>query len=204
MFCSLFCLAQNPPKLLSWYKLDGNFKDSSGNNRHLTPLSKANIFSDAPQIIGAKNLCFGPTAVKKAKYGAIGPVLPLDNKKGFTISGFIRLPNGNSYGGRFFGSGTDAQRSPGALFFSSWGIINSKVGKNKTHSYKRMDDNEWHHYTIVVPKQGAVSKYTVYFDGQKAYSSDMEYLSNYGKFFIGIINITQDYGIRIDEVKALL
>ena len=199
---SLFCTAEEMPKLLAWYKLDGNFKDSSGNNRHLVPLSKANIFSDAPQIAGVKNLCFGPTAVKKAKYGAIGPVLPLDNKKGFTICGFIRLPNGNSYGGRFFGSGTDEQRSPGALLFSSWGIVNSKVGKAKTHSYKRFADNKWHHYTIVVPKKGAISKYTVYFDGKKAYSSDMEYLSSYGKFIIGVINITQDYGIRIDEVKV--
>jgi len=73
LFCPLFCFAENAPKLLAWYKLDGNFKDSSGNNRHLIPLSKANIFSSAPEIIGAKNLCFGPTALQKVKYGAIGP-----------------------------------------------------------------------------------------------------------------------------------
>ncbi len=200
--CSIFCFAQNPPKLLAWYKLDGNFKDSSGNNRDLTPLSKANIFSDAPQIVGKKNLCFGPTALQKAKYGAVGPVLPLDNKKGFTITGFICLPNGNSYGGGFFGCGADAANSPGALFFSSWGMINSKVGKNKTHSYKRFADKQWHHYAIVVPGQSAANKYTVYFDGEKAYTTDMEYLDNYGKFFIGMIDITQEYGIRIDEVKV--
>ena len=200
--CSLFCSAQDNPKLLAWYKLDGNFKDSSGNNRHLTPLSKANIFSDAPQILGKKNLCFGPTAVPKAKYGAVGPVLPLDNKKGFTITGFICLPNGNSYGGGFFGSGTDAARLPGALFFSSWGTVNSKVGSTKTYSYKRCADKQWHHYAIVVPKESTVKKYTVYFDGEKAYTTDMEYLDNYGKFFVGMINITQEYGIRIDEVKV--
>ena len=200
--CSLFCTAGAPPKLLAWYKLDGNFKDSSGNNRHLTSLSKANIFSDAPQIIGAKNLCFGPTAVKKAKYGAIGPELPLDNKKGFTITGFIRLPNGNSYGGPFFGCGTDDANTPGALFFSSWGIVNSKVSDNKTHSYQRFPDKTWHHYALVVPPQSSVKKYTVYLDGQKVYTTDMKYLKSYGKFNIGRISITQAYGIRIDEVKV--
>ena len=200
--CSLFCTAQNSPKLLAWYKLDGNFKDSSGNNRHLTPLSSANIFSDAPQILGAKNMCFGPTAVKKAKYGAVGTVLPLDNKKGFTISGFVRLPNGNSYGGRFFGCGKENKNSPGALLFTTWGKVSSKVGKNNTRQYKRFADEQWHHYTIVVPKQSATSKYTLYFDGKKAYTDKMEYLNNYGKFFIGIIDINQDYGIRIDEVKV--
>ena len=199
---SLFCVGQSTPKLLAWYKLDGNFKDSSGNNRHLTSRSSANIFSDAPQIVGAKNQCFGPTAVQKAKYGAIGPEFPLDNKKGFTITGFIRLPNGNSYGGRFFGCGTDDQRMPGALMFSSWGIVNSKVGKNKTHSYNRFADEIWYHYALVVPPQSSVKKYTVYLDGAKAYTAKMEYLKNYGKFIIGIISITQAYGIRIDEVKV--
>lgn len=200
--CSLFCMAGNSPKLLAWYKLDGNFKDSSGNNRHLTPLSKANIFSDAPQIIGAKNLCFGPTAVKKAKYGAMGPAMPLDNKKGFTISGFIRLPSGNSYGGNFFGCGKDARGIPGALFYSSWGIVCSKVGTKNRHSYKRLANEKWHHYAMVVPPQSSANKYTVYFDGQKAYATDMEYLSDYGKFFIGMVDVNQDYGIRIDEVKV--
>ena len=96
----VFCHAEKTPELLAWYKLDGNFKDSSGNNRHLAPLSKANIFSNAPEIVGLENLCFGPTAVKSAKYGATGPALPLDNRKGFTICGFARLPQSNSYGGR--------------------------------------------------------------------------------------------------------
>ncbi len=200
--CSLFCVAGTTPKLLAWYKLDGNFNDSSGNNRHLTARSKANIFSDAPEIIGVKNLCFGPTVVKTAKYGATGPELPLDNKKGFTISGFIRLPQGNSYGGQFFGSGSDKDKSPGALFFTSWGIINTKAGKDKGHSYQRFSDNEWHHYAIVVPKQGALNKYSVYVDGKKVYSANMQYLKSYGKFFIGMINISQEYGIRIDEVKV--
>jgi len=200
--CSVFCAAEKPPKLLAWYKLDGNFKDSSGNNRHLTSLSKANIFSNAPQIVGEKNLCFGPTAVQKVKYGAEGPSLPLNNKKGFTICGFMRLPQGNSYGGHFFGSGTDKNNAPGAVFSSSWGIINSKVGKDKNCSYRRFGDNQWHHYAIVVPKQGALNKYTVYVDGKKVYTADVQYLNDYGKFAIGMINITQNYGIRIDEIKV--
>ena len=200
--CSLFCAAENTPELLAWYKLDGNFKDSSGNKRHLTPRSKANIFSDAPEIIGVKNLCFGPTAVKKAKYGAVGPSLPLNNSKGFTISGFARLPQSNSYGGRFFGCGDTVKNSPGALLFPSWGIINTKIGTSKSHSYQRFADKQWHHYALIVPKQGTGNKYTVYVDGRKAYSADMQYLDNYGKFNIGIIDISQDYGIRIDEVKV--
>ncbi len=202
MSCSLYCAAGNTPKLLAWYKLDGNFKDSSGNKRHLTPRSNANIFSDAPEIIGVKNLCFGPTAVKTAKYGATGPELPLDNKKGFTISGFARLPQSNSYGGRFFGCGSTGKGSPGALLFPSWGIINTKVGTGKSRSYQRFADKQWHHYAIVVPKQGSSGKYSLYVDGKKAYSAAMQYLKSYGKFTIGIINIAQDYGIRIDEVKV--
>ena len=198
----VFCHAEKTPELLAWYKLDGNFKDSSGNNRHLTPLSKANIFSNAPEIVGLENSCFGPTAVKSAKYGATGPVLPLDNRKGFTICGFARLPQSNSYGGRFFGCGNDDKKSPAALLFPSWGIINTKVGTDKSHSYQRFGDKQWHHYAIVVPPQGNSGKYSLYVDGRKAYSDTMQYLDNYGEFNIGIINISQDYGIRIDEVKV--
>jgi endoglucanase len=201
MSCPLFCGAGNAPELLAWYKLDGNFKDSSGNNRHLIPRSKANIFSDAPKIIGVKNLCFGPTAVRTAKYGAEGSSLPLNNSKGFTISGFVRLPQSNSYGGRFFGCGNTDKGSPGALLFPSWGIINTKVGTSKSHSYQRFADKQWHHYALVVPRQGTTGKYSLYVDGKKAYSADMQYLDDYGRFNIGIINISQNYGIRIDEVK---
>ncbi|MDD5698369.1 MAG: glycoside hydrolase family 9 protein [Victivallaceae bacterium] len=196
------CSGGELPKLLAWYKLDGDFKDSSGNNRHLTAFSAANIFSDAPEIVGSKNLCFGPTAVRTAKYGAIGPELPLDNKKGFTICGFTCLPQGNSYGGEFFGCGSAADGSPGALLFPSWGIINSKVGK-KACSYQRFADCQWHHYAVVVQPQGRGNNTcSVYVDGRKAYSSAMEYLKDYGRFVIGRISMNQDYGVRIDEVKV--
>ena len=199
---SWLCAAENSPKLLAWYKLDGNFKDSSGNQRNLTPRSAANIFSDAPEIVGLKNLCFGPTVVKTAKYGAVGAGLPLDNSKGFTISGFACLPQSNSYGGRLFGCGDTQKGSSAALLFPSWGIINTKVGTDKSHSYQRFADKQWHHYTIVVPKQGTTGKYSLYIDGEKAYSTAMQYLDDYGKFTIGIIKISQDYGIKIDEVKV--
>ena len=202
VFCSCLISAGDMPRLLAWYKLDNNFNDSSGNNRHLKALSTANIFSDAPEIVGKNNRCFGPTAVQKAEYGAVGPALPFDNRKGFTICGFLRLPEGNSYGGIFFGSGADEKNSPGALFFSSWGIVNSKVGKGKSYSHQRFADNTWRHYAMVVPPQGRGNKYTVYVDGKEAYKADMEYLSDYGKFVIGKISITQAYGVRIDEVKA--
>ena len=202
MSCSFFCAAENNPKLLAWYKLDGNFKDSSGNNRHLTPRSTANIFSDAPEIIGVKNLCFGPTAVQTAKYGAEGPSIPLDNSKGFTISGFAKLPQSNSYGGRFFGFGNNGKRDSAALLFPSWGIINTKVGTGVSKSYQRFGDKQWHHYAIVVPKEGTTAKYSLYVDGQKAYSTAMQYLDDYGKFSIGIVKVAQVYGIRLDEVKV--
>ena len=199
---SFLCLAENKAKLLAWYKLDGNFKDSSGNNRHLNPRSQANIFSAAPEIVGLKNQCFGPTAVQGAKYGAEGPSLPLDNSKGFTISGFAKLPQSNSYGGRFFGCGSSEKRDAAALLFPSWGIINTKVGTGKSHSYQRFADKQWHHYAIVVPPQGGTGKYSLYVDGSKAYSADMQYLDDYGKFNIGMIKISQVFGIRIDEVKV--
>ena len=200
--CSFLCVAEKTPELLAWYKLDGNFKDSSGNNKHLTPISNANIFSNAPRIIGSKNLCFGPTAVKSAKYGATGSVMPLDNSKGFTICGFLNLPHSNSYGGMFFGCGSSNHRSAAALLFPSWGIINTKVGTDKSYSYQRFADKQWHHYAIVVPPKGTNGKYSLYVDGEKAYSTKMQYLDNYGKFAVGIIKISQDYGIRIDEVKV--
>lgn len=191
------------PELIAWYKLDGNFKDSSGNKYHLKSLSKTNIFSDAPEIVGVKNKCFGPTAVPKGKFGAIGPSLPLDSQKGFTICGFIRLPQGNSYGGRFFGCGTEANNLPGALFFSSWGIVNSKAGNDGGYSYQRFADKQWHHYALVIPPvSGKTGKYTVYVDGKKVYTAKLQALKDYGKFGIGLINITQAYGIRIDEVKV--
>ncbi|MDD5728864.1 MAG: glycoside hydrolase family 9 protein [Victivallales bacterium] len=201
----LFCVGvfAEKPELLAWYKLDGDFKDASGNGRHLQSLSETNIFSDAPEIVGVKNLCFGPTAVPNGKYGAAGPSLPLNNRKGFTICGFIRLPQSNSYGGIFFGSGTDANRQPGALIFSSWGIINSKAGNDGGYSYQRFADNQWHHYALVVPANSAENgQYSVYVDGRKAYSAKLQALGDYGKFGIGMINITQAYGIRIDEVKV--
>ena len=191
------------PELVAWYKLDGNFKDSSGNKYHLKSLSKNNIFSDAPEIVGVKNKCFGPTAVPKGKFGAVGPSLPLNNQKGFTICGFIRLPQGNSYGGRFFGCGTETNNLPGALFFSSWGIVNSKAGNDGGYSYQRFADKQWHHYALVVPPVfGKTGKYSVYVDGKKVYTAKLQALKDYGKFGIGLINITQAYGIRIDEVKV--
>jgi len=202
MISCLFCHAGKTPELLAWYKLDGNFKDSSGNNRHLKPFSKANIFSDAPEITGVKNLCFGPTAVRTAKYGAAGPSLPLDNRKGFTICGFACLPQSNSYGGRFFGCGRADKNTPGALLFPSWGIVNTKVGTGGGHSYQRFPDKKWHHYAVVVPPKGTTGKYSLYVDGGKAYSETMQYLDDYGPFNIGIINISQDYGIRLDEIKV--
>ena len=190
------------PELIAWYKLDGNFKDASGNKRHLTSLSDANIFSDAPEISGAKNRCFGPTIVAGAKYGATGPELPLYNKKGFTICGFACLPQGNSYGGRFFGCGSNDKGIPGALLFSSWGIINTKVGIDENYRYQRFADRQWHHYAIVVPPQEGQNKYALYVDGKKVYSADMQYLGNYGKFVIGIVNMSQHFGVKIDEVKV--
>jgi hypothetical protein len=201
-FGSFLINAEDLPKLLAWYKLDNNFKDSSGNKRDLKALSTANIFSDAPEIVGKNNRCFGPTAVQKAKYGAVGPELPFNNRKGFSICGFICLPEGSSFGGLFFGGGTDQKGSPAALLFASWGTINSKVGRDKNYSYKRFGDKTWHHYALVVPPQGGANKYTVYVDGKKAYTDDMEYLSSYGKFVIGKIDINQAYGVRIDEVKV--
>jgi hypothetical protein len=198
------CLAyaEDTPALLAWYKLDGDFKDASGNGRHLSPRSDANIFSDAPQILGAKNRCFGPTVKRPVKFGAVGPEMPLDNKKGFTICGFARLPQSNSYGGQFFGCGSANKGSPGALLFPSWGIVNSKVGSGGSYSYQRFADQQWHHYALVVPPQGAGDKYSLYVDGAKAYSAAAQYLPAYGKFNIGMVDISQEYGIRIDEVKV--
>jgi endoglucanase len=200
--CSISGATGKMPELIAWYKLDGNFEDSSGNKRHLKSLSKSNIFSDAPEIIGEGNLCFGPTVVKNVEHGAAGQELPLDNKKGFTICGFMRLPQSNSYGGTFFGCGKPEKGSPGALLFPSWGIINSKAGKDGGHSYNRFNDDTWHHFAIVVPPHSKNNKYSLYVDGQKACSADIEYLKNYGKFVIGLVKMSQVYGIRIDEVKV--
>ncbi|MFA7231177.1 MAG: hypothetical protein WC071_07885, partial [Victivallaceae bacterium] len=109
------------PGLIAWYKLDGNFKDSSGNGYDLTPVSADNTFSEDSYIKSEHNLCFGPVILPSRKYGATGPELPLDNNKGFTISGFVACPSQNSYHAALFGSGDEEHRKPGALFYAPWG-----------------------------------------------------------------------------------
>ena len=201
LFYGLFSLNAKT-KLLAWYKLDGNFKDSSGNNYDLKPLSDGNIFSDAPEIAPGKNLCFGPTVKNTKKYGAIGPEIPFNNKNGFTICGFVLLPANNSYSGTLFGSGVDNKGKSGSLLSISWGNVCSKVGKGQSFKFKRFSDMKWHHLTIVVPPESTKNEYSVYADGKFAYSAKMQYLKNYGKFSLGLLNIKQSQGVRIDEVKV--
>jgi endoglucanase len=197
-------LKSTPPTgLVAWYRLDGNFKDSSGNGLDLTPVASGQPFAKASAVRPNDNKCFGPVTSNNKRYGAVGPVLPLNNKTGFTICGFVAKPRSNNYQANIFGCGSGQYGKGGALFYAPYGVLNSKVGSNvKAKAYKRMADGLWHHHAIVVPAQGSgKSSYTVYIDGKKAYDSPMQYLDNYGPFMMGKISGSQASGFRIDDIK---
>ena len=207
LFCfavSGFC-ADRSKDLIAWYKLDGNFNDSSGNNYNLTSLSPNNQFSPDGTVLPENNSCFGPVRgdTPKDKGGATGPALPLSNKNGFTICGFVTKPDtGNDYHSSDFGCGSPQHRRAAALFFSAWGTINTKVGDTIKKSYQRLDDNKWHHYAMVVPPENENNEYRVYIDGIEVYRSPIQWLSSYGNFVLGITEGKEAAGIKIDEVKV--
>jgi hypothetical protein len=208
LFCcfavSGFCADRNKD-LIAWYKLDGNFNDSSGNNHHLTSLSDNNQFSADNTVLPDKNSCFGPVKpdTPKGKGGATGPVLPLSNKTGFTICGFVTRPDtGNDYHSSDFGCGSSQHRKPAALFFSPWGTISTKVGDTIKRAYQRLDDNRWHHYAMTVPPANENNEYRVYIDGIEVYRMPVQRLNSYGNFILGSTEGKEAAGIKIDEVKV--
>ncbi len=189
--------------LIAWYKLDGNFNDSSGNNYHLASLSANNQFSADSTVLPNNNSCFGPVIPGPQKGGASGPVLPLSNKTGFTICGFASKPDtGNDYHSLDFGCGSQEHRKPGALFFAAWGTIHTKVGNTITRKYQRLDDSRWHHYAMVVPPESENNEYRVYIDGIEVYRAPIQRLDSYGNFVLGITSGKEAAGIKIDEVKV--
>ncbi|MFA6102459.1 MAG: glycoside hydrolase family 9 protein [Victivallaceae bacterium] len=204
-FCfavSGFC-GDRQKDLIAWYKLDGNFNDSSGNNYHLKSLSPNNQFSPDSTVLPENNSCFGPVIPDDKKGGASGPVLPLSNKTGFTICGFVCKPDaGNDYHSADFGCGSSQHRKPAALFFSPWGTIYTKVGTTIDRKYQRLDDNRWHHYAMTVPAERENNEYRVYIDGIEVYRSPLQRLDSYGNFVLGITEGKQAAGLRIDEVKV--
>ncbi|MCP3967877.1 MAG: hypothetical protein GY750_19625 [Lentisphaerae bacterium] len=147
--------------LIAWYKLDGNLKDSSGNNHNLTPFSGSMTFIDSPETGGK---CLVPGVNK----GASGPVLPLNRNTGFCISGFMALPEDNSYQGNIFGCGNSDYDKPGAIISTPWGVINTKVGNGRLKPFKRFNDSEWHHYTLVIPPASKSRKYILYYRREKS------------------------------------
>ena len=194
----------NPPTgLVAWYKLEGDFKDSSGNGLHLKPLSSGQRFSKAPAVRPGGNKCLGPVSNDTKKSGAAGPGLPLNNKTGFTICGFVAKPRDNNYQANLFGCGSGRYGESGALFYAPYGFLNSKVGTRiKAKAYKRMADGLWHHHAIVVPPMKSGKKqYTVYIDGKKAYEAPMQYARDYGYFMLGEVSGPQKAGFRFDEIK---
>lgn len=192
-----------PTDLIAWYKLDGDFKDSSGNGLDLTPAAPDQPFSKAPAVLKGENKCFGPVGSSSKRYGAVGPELPLNNRTGFTICGFVAKPTDNNYQAKIFGCGSGKYREHAALFYSPYGVLYSKVGSTTKKMYKRLDDGLWHHHAIVVPPESrGERKYTVYIDGKKAYDAPLQYLSGYGPFVLGEVSGSQGAGFRIDEVKV--
>ena len=200
--CAIPALCQNSAAgMIAWYKLDGNFNDSSGNNYHLKPFAGNNPFSADASILPGNNMCFGPVTSKTKNCGASGPVLPLSNKTGFTICGFVSKPADNNYHAIDFGCGSEERKKPGALFYSPWGVLNTKVGTTIKKMYQRLADNRWHHYAMTVPPASENNEYRVYIDGIEVYRNPIQRLDSYGNVVLGIIEGEQASGYKIDEVK---
>jgi hypothetical protein len=190
------------PQITAWYKLDGNFKDSSGNGYDLTPASPDQPFSKDIYIMSKDNKCFGPIITTNGSSGATGPVLPLSNQKGFTICGFAALPKQNSYSATLFGCGKSRYRRNGALIFCPWGVIHTKVGATNQHRYERLNDGKWHHYALVIPPESKDQYYRLYIDGKEVYKAYIQRKKQYGKFLMGLINGRQQTGFKLDEIKV--
>lgn len=198
----IFCVSGADKSLLAWYKLDGDFRDSSGNNYHLKALAEGQQFSKENNIMATPNTCWGPYSSQMRGSGAVGPGLPLKNSDGFTICGFVSAPTQNNYHAVLFGFGDEDHRKTAALIYSPYGVINTKVGSTLKHPYQRFADNRWHHFALVVPPDGAGDLYAVYVDGQEVYKTPVQRLKYYGIFSLGVIDGQQGDGLKIDEVKV--
>ncbi len=198
-----FLYADTLPRLLAHYELNNNFSDSSGNDYHLTSLNPNNPFSADVHLKESDNSCFGPITAGGQLYGAVGPVLPLDKEKGFTICGFASMPQQNSYHAVPFGCGKSDYSKPGALIYAPWGVIHTKAGDITHRQYERLADGKWHHYALVAPPIATGEKrYHFYIDGEEVYDSVYQPLNNFGNFVLGKIEGAQCVGFKIDEVKV--
>ena len=91
--------------LVAWYKFDGNFNDSSGNDHHLTLVEDSTRITanattgDAPHMVSYAEFPDSPASIPASgSYSylkapaAVGPTFDHDSTDGFTLSMWMKIP----------------------------------------------------------------------------------------------------------------
>lgn len=156
------------PALKAWFKLDGDFSDSSGNNMNLEALSDKPSFT-ADNTMFPGNKVYGPT-IPGERNGAINKNLKLNALEAATVCGWFKKDPNNDFHAKLFGFGEIKYGSPKLGVSSIWGVIEATAGANTRMSrFERINNNKWHHLALTIgPRvEGGSREFYLFCDGKK-------------------------------------
>ena len=137
------------PALYAWFKLDGNFLDSSSNGHKLEAISAGAEFSeDNTNFPG--NKVYGPT-VQGDRNGALSKSMKLDGQTAWTICGWFKKNGNNEFFSKLFGFGEYKYNSPKFGLGSIWGVIDVSVGATTIPArFERINNDKWRHLALKI------------------------------------------------------
>lgn len=183
------------PALVALYRLNGDFKDSSGHGYDLTPRKAKQAFSTERCLVPGQNTYFGPTD-EEGPVGATGNV-PCDASHGYTLAFWVKGNHRINFGGNVVGWGGN-WNEPRFVVNASWGVLIGTAGVGGDLRFTRPEDGKWHHLAMVVEPD---LKLLGYWDGKLTQTAQAK--SNVGgkTFGLGTMEGKEVDGKSFDEVR---
>lgn len=192
---------QSEDGLIAYYKLDGNFLDSSVHGRNLKPLAEGQIFSECPNI-NPGNKCYGAIVKAEQMKGASSDVVPCSIKNGMTISFLFKKTGTHNFTCTVVRFGGGNWKSPAIEIGMNYGSPSVKVGKktkSKRYEGKITKDGKWHNIALVIPPKN--NEFVLYIDGKEGFKGPVERLKEYGDLVILPEAARSVESIYVDEIK---
>ena len=191
------------PALLAYWPLNGDFKDASGQARHLTPRRAGQGFETVRELMPGQNQALGPSVADQLN-GAMAPELPLNVTNGFSFSLWVRCDGGIKFDGTLVGHATNDINIPRAQITAAWGVLRGFAGKRGEPAIiGRLNDGKWHHLALVAQSQASQAGIQLFVDGSPAASGTLgagDLMP--GEFVVGALEGSESAGKYVDEVRV--
>jgi len=188
--------------LLAYWPLDGNLKDISGRNNHLSSNAAQLHYMEVKELMPGANKALGPSEAESAR--VVVNQLHLNTTNGLTICGWVKLGGGIKFEGTLWGNDPGDWNDPRIRIAAGWGVLRGEFGKQTTDfTIGRLSDGKWHHIAQVAEVCGSDSvRASIYVDGELRCTGNVPCAATREKFCLGYLTGDECSGKAFDDVRV--